>query len=98
MPITRRFIGGPFSAIVFRSSDPEFYEDDEKNKGMHLADMLFVIDSEEVFKELWDSTHNLKKRFMGNEISNMNWAQITFALPSDLEKELVPETWDKWGE
>jgi hypothetical protein len=96
MPITRRFVGAPFSTIVFRSSDPEFYNDDERNKGMHLADIPFPSESDEDFKKTWDNTHDLKKRFLGNELSLLPWAEITFALPVQVEGDLVPPEEDRW--
>ena len=94
MPITRRIIGAPFTAVVFRANDPEFFEDDKKGKGMHLADMPFPGTSER-FEKFKEQTERLKKRLMGSTLHDIEWVQITFVLPSHLEENLVPPGLDK---
>lgn len=95
MPVTRKFVRAPFSAIAFRPSDPEDFKDDSKNKGMHIADMPIDMDEEE-FKKNWTKTEQLKKNLMGDQIYDIPWVQVTFALPSQLENDLVPPKQDKW--
>lgn len=84
MPFTRRFVGAPFSALVFRTITPP---PDEKLPGVvHLAYMPTLGAPE----SYWAKTSKLKSELVGDAFPDAAKAKVTFSLPMAVRALLVP--------
>ena len=84
MPFTRRFVGAPFSALVFRTITPP--PDDKLPGVVHLAYMPTLGAPE----SYWAKTSKLKSELVGDAFPDAAKAKVTFSLPLAARALLVP--------
>ncbi|HEX8632548.1 MAG TPA: hypothetical protein VF703_00185 [Pyrinomonadaceae bacterium] len=85
MPFTRRFIGSPFIALVFRPSPPSQFAPTPVESGLdasHLAHMDDGLGSDQGKREnTTNATRRAKHALLGEELRSTARAKVTFALP-----------------
>lgn len=93
MPFTRRFVGAPFIALVFRPSPPTEYAPTPIERGLegsHLAHMNDGIGADEDKRvRTRTRTQYQKQILLGDELRSQARAKVTFALPASCRKSLA---------
>lgn len=92
MPFTRRFVGAPFSALVFRTITPP--PSDDLPGVVHLAYMP-TLGAPESYGE---KTSKLKRELVGDAFPDAAKAKVTFSLPMAVRALLVPPRPNQWRE
>jgi hypothetical protein len=95
MPFTRKFVGAPFLALVYRPSPPadRLHATDSASglRASHLAHVDDLLGSDEVKrKKLWDFTGKKKRALLGPDFLSTARAQVTFALPLWCRDKIAP--------
>lgn len=86
MPFTRRFVGAPFIALVFRPSAPTEFaptpKDETGKDASHLAHMDDLLGADQDKRDKFTSaTRRAKAALLGSELRSTARAKVTFSLP-----------------
>jgi hypothetical protein len=95
MPFTRRFVGAPFSALVFRPSPPATFApttDSFSGKpAAHLAHMNDGLDGNvELHNKIKQMTIDKKRLLLASDLWSTARAQVTFSLPLWCREIIAP--------
>jgi hypothetical protein len=93
MPFTRRFVGAPFIALVFRPSPPTAFAKTPKDLGFdasHLAHMDDMLGADQQRRDRTTLvTQYHKQTLLGEELRSHARAKVTFALPAAARDSLA---------
>lgn len=87
MPFTRRFVGAPFTALVFRPSSPTAFIEEQIDPiselpAAHLAHMNDGHGKDEELRDkIRQMTSDRKRELLGSDLWSTARAKVTFALP-----------------
>jgi hypothetical protein len=94
MPFTRRFVGAPFIALVFRPSEPTEFAptptDESGKPASHLAHMDDLLgDDQKKRDSMTQATKRAKSALLGHELRSIARAKVSVSLPAWCKLQLA---------